>query len=68
MSNPALEALLEAKIKAVQDDWIAKYGPAMDEWLWTGQFQPVLAEIGYNGTEVTFATSGISGLIDEMNR
>ena len=61
MSNsPELDALVQRQIDKVAADWEKRYGPALREYVFGGEYDPILAEIGYSGRE--YPKSDFGGL------
>jgi len=64
IGNPALDALVVAKLAQVEADMKERYGGALEDYFFNGIYDPVLMEIGFSGNEVQFSEfGGISRLI-----
>jgi hypothetical protein len=62
--NPALDALVRDKIAQVEADMKARYGHALGEYFFNGVFDPILKEIGYDGSEVQMTEfAGLSSVL-----
>lgn len=67
--NPALDALVRDKIAKVEADMKARYGHALEEYFFNGVFDPILREIGYDGSEVQMSEfGGLGDIIDETRK
>jgi len=62
--NPALDALVRDKIAQVEAGMKARYGEALAEYFFNGVFDPILKEIGYDGSEVQMTEfAGLSSVL-----
>lgn len=65
-SNPALADLVSRKVEEVNAKMRAKYGDALANYFFNGVFDPVLREIGYDGSEVPRDEfGGLADLVEE---